>query len=128
VAKFLASKKGGLSAYYVEALLECAPGAGSLRDALGMRKGRKHAHHVVARRARAHQKARDILRECCIGIDEAVNGANVPKRFHQRGGLHTKKTYGKVSGAVEKAARMSCSEVFKALGRMKGRLEKGLKP
>jgi len=127
VVRYVAQGSGGLSQFAIKAFLTCtdqqaAAGAGSalggpsrLRDSLSGIKSGQDAHHIGAKRARAASRTRQILAGCCIGINDAINGAALDRKVHQKGGLHTKANYRNVDRLVEDAAKKSCTAVFNQL-------------
>jgi len=60
-----------------------------------------HAHHIVAGKAPGAARAREVLANFGIELDEAANGVFLPDKFHR--GLHTKMYYKTVNEALRTA-------------------------
>ncbi len=76
--------------------------ANILRRNLGLKRGDGlFAHHIVPSTHRRGQAARDLLESFGIGINDAVNGAPVPKEIHDL--LHTKDAIDAVTDRLEGA-------------------------
>jgi RHS repeat-associated protein len=67
----------------------------------GVAKGEEHAHHIVARAAKAAAPARAILAKHGIDIDSAVNGAAMSKAAHSA--VHTKAYYQQINQRIQAA-------------------------
>ncbi len=73
-----------------------------LRRNLGLERGNPlKAHHIVPSTHRSAQAARDLLDRFGIGINDAVNGAPVPKAIHDR--QHTGDAIRAVTDRLEEA-------------------------
>lgn len=75
------------------------------------------AAHKVPKRAKGRagaggkrdgDAARELLKNCCIGVNSALNGAPLSYNDHSKTGQHTHVAYAEVRDQAEKAAAKGC--------------------
>ena len=68
----------------------------------------KSVHHLGAKGHRKHERVREILSECCIGINSALNTVPLTDDQHYRQGLHSHKNLDGVTKVIKSANRKGC--------------------